>query len=57
MTGYASTDYGLLPAITDVPARGLLFMFGVVVIAWWLGHRHWSLSGARETEAAYGGSR
>jgi len=36
---HASTDYGLLPAITNVPALGLLFMSMVVAVAWWLGRR------------------
>ncbi|NIV33432.1 MAG: CPBP family intramembrane metalloprotease [Anaerolineae bacterium] len=44
---HASTDYGLLPAITDAPALGLLFMLGVVVIAWELGRRRNSASRAR----------
>jgi len=36
---HASTDFGLLPAITNSPTLGILFMSAVVAIAWWLGRR------------------
>lgn len=36
---HASTDYALLPAITDRPLLGLLFMLTNVALAWWVGRR------------------
>jgi membrane protease YdiL (CAAX protease family) len=37
---HASTDYALLPAITDRPLLGAIFMLTNVALAWWLGRRH-----------------
>lgn len=36
---HASTDYALLPAITNQPLIGLVFMFMALGVAWWFGKR------------------
>ena len=36
---HASTDYALLPAITNQPLMGVIFMLTNVALAWWLGRR------------------
>ena len=45
---HASTDYALLPVITNAPVLGLLFFLTVIAIAWWLGRKRRSSSAVIE---------
>lgn len=48
---HASTDYALLPAITDRPLLGAIFVLTNGALAWWMGPRHRS---GRQRERVYG---